>query len=502
MYEQSFVDAIKNAKASSLSQSMKPEPFALRKKLMELTSWLPESFPIASRMMVVRDGITEIPSCRCGNVLAVDKSGTRPFQKFCSDKCNRVFSRLSEYASKCLYDIEWVRKHRYELKMSYDAIAELLGTSHIAIKNAIERLELPLIRYNETTPEVKAILMNKELLIEMYATGDTWLTVSEKLGVDHSTLVVYINKHGIVSRDPNSYEREFRRVSLEELEVVDFIKSIYDGEIRQSVKKITGALLELDIYLPDAKIGFEYNGLEFHTYSPEKTTHGAARGETYHVGKTDYAKSQGVEVVHIFSDMWWHKKDIVKSLIRAKLGKLENKIYARQCQIIKADQSEKRGFLSDNHIMGNDRSSVNYSLIKDGGIVAMMTFGKSRFSKKHKWELIRFCVKQNTSVVGGFTRLLKAFRKDYAGGIVSYADYSLSNGNVYEKNGFSFVRKNKPTGWGYNEQKHLRINRMQLTKKKIENALGIQTNYTEKQLRKLLKIQTIFDCGTMTYELV
>ena len=58
-----------------------------------------------------------------------------------------------------------------------------------------------------------------------------------------------------------------------------------------------------------------------------------------------------------------------------------------------------------------------------------MTFGKCRFDRKHEWELVRFCSKLNTKVIGGAGRLLRRFEEDYKPvSPVSYADRQWSRG--------------------------------------------------------------------------
>ena len=57
----------------------------------------------------------------------------------------------------------------------------------------------------------------------------------------------------------------------------------------------------------------------------------------------------------------------------------------------------------------------------------LMTFGKYRFDRKHEWELVRFCSKLNTKVIGGAGRLLRRFEEDYKPvSPVSYADRQWS----------------------------------------------------------------------------
>ena len=64
-----------------------------------------------------------------------------------------------------------------------------------------------------------------------------------------------------------------------------------------------------------------------------------------------------------------------------------------------------------------------------------MVFGSSRHfvgNGKTKYELIRFCNKINTNVIGGASKLFKYFIKNYnPNEIISYADKRWSNGMLY-----------------------------------------------------------------------
>ena len=56
---------------------------------------------------------------------------------------------------------------------------------------------------------------------------------------------------------------------------------------------------------------------------------------------------------------------------------------------------------------------------------------------ENEYELLRFCNKLNTNVVGGAGKLLKFFIDKYKPSkIISYCDRRWSNGNLYEKNRF------------------------------------------------------------------
>jgi hypothetical protein len=125
-----------------------------------------------------------------------------------------------------------------------------------------------------------------------------------------------------------------------------------------------------------------------------------------------------------------------------------------------------------------------------------MTFGVSRYSKKYKWELIRFAIKKNYCVVGAFSKLLKHFRKNNEGSIISYADRTYSNGDVYINNGFTLIATNKP-GYHYvakNVEK--RLHRSNFVKSKI-SVFG--DTRTEQEIMFDMGYSKIYDCGTLSF---
>jgi len=75
-------------------------------------------------------------------------------------------------------------------------------------------------------------------------------------------------------------------------------------------------------------------------------------------------------------------------------------------------------------------------------LVAVATFAKPRFSNEAELELVRFCSKINTTVVGGLSKLLKPVKNS---SILTYACRDYSQGNAYEKVGFKFIRNTEPS---------------------------------------------------------
>lgn len=276
--------------------------------------------------------------------------------------------------------------------------------------------------------------------------------------------------------------------SNREIELFDFIKSNYIGDINININGIISK--ELDIYLPDIKLAFEFNGLYWHS--------DIYKDNLYHINKTKECLDKNIELVHIWEDDWDLKNDIVKSIILNKLNK-SNKIYARKCEVkIIYDINVVRDFLTKNHIQGYVPSRIKIGLYYNDELVSIMTFGSLRVSlgrdsKDGCYELIRFCNKLNTSVIGGASKLFNFFVKKYNPiYVISYSDISRYDGCMYENLSFRFDGYSNPNYyWIVNNVRRHRFN----FRKDVLVKNGYDNNKTEFEIMKENGYNRIFDCG-------
>jgi hypothetical protein len=282
-----------------------------------------------------------------------------------------------------------------------------------------------------------------------------------------------------------------KSISLAEKEIFEFVNSLGINVIENDTSVLNGK--ELDVYIPSHNLAIEYNGLYWHSE--------LFKDKKYHLSKTEICESKEIKLIHIFEDEWLHKQDIVKSRIKNILGLTENKIYARKCEIKEVDSKTSKLFLENNHIQGFSKSKVKLGLYYNGELVSLMTFGLGRLimgGKTDEWELIRFCNKLDTSVVGGASKLLKYFIKNYTPNkIISYADRRWSQGELYESLGFSFIHNSKPNYWYVNSD--IREYRFKYRKSRLID-LGFDFNKSEKEIMLELKKYRIYDCGNKKYE--
>ena len=133
--------------------------------------------------------------------------------------------------------------------------------------------------------------------------------------------------------------------------------------------------------------------------------------------------------------------------------------------------------------------------------MSVMTFGKSRFDKKYKWEIIRFASKSNFTIIGGASKLLKYFIKIYnPKSIVTYSDRRFGDGDVYEKIGFNFIKSTHPS---YYYVKGLNVySRFQFQKHKLRLKLNeYNDNLSEWENMIQNGYDRLWDCGHNKYEM-
>jgi len=288
---------------------------------------------------------------------------------------------------------------------------------------------------------------------------------------------------------------DYKGYSLIEDEIVYLLKQNVNN-ISLNRRDIIPNRLEIDIYLPDYNLAIEVNGVYWHSESMGKY-------KDYHLYKTEKCLEKGIELIHILDYEWLFKKHIISSILHNKLKLNTHKIAARKC-VIKPINDTKilKQFLNDNHIQGYTHSSINIGLYYNEELISVMTFGKNRFKKQsNEWEMIRFCNKIHTNVIGGANKLFNYFIKEYNTNnnpIVSFADRRFFNGGLYKILGFDFDKNTSPSYVYWKD--NIILNRMSCQKHKLFKLLDVfDSNKTEYENMKNNGWRRIWDCGNIKF---
>lgn len=279
-----------------------------------------------------------------------------------------------------------------------------------------------------------------------------------------------------------------------ETDIKDWILSIKpDLEIIMNKKfNINSKAYELDIFIPELKLGVEYHGLFWHS--------DVNKDVNYHKDKYTFFKQNNINIIQIFETEWRDKPDIVKSIISSRLGIFDAKIPARKCIVRELTDHEYKTFCMENHIQGYCVAKVRLGLIFNNEIVQIMSFSKPRYGLElYDWENIRTCTKKGTIVIGGFSKLLSNFRTNHKGTIVSYIDVRYFTGRSYMTGGFDFLHHTEPNFFYFkNTRDTVLESRMKFQKHKLKDLLD---NYNENDTAELNMLNNgylrIFDAGNL-----
>ena len=135
-------------------------------------------------------------------------------------------------------------------------------------------------------------------------------------------------------------------------------------------------------------------------------------------------------------------------------------------------------------------------------LISLMNFGELRKSlgqrsQQGSYELLRFCNKLNTTVIGGASKLFRYFINNYnPKEIISYADRSISNGSMYLKLGFNLSHISDPNY--YYVINKIRYHRFNFRKDKLVKD-GYESTLSESDIMAKLNIYKIYNSGNLKF---
>ena len=266
----------------------------------------------------------------CGKQLQFIKL-TKPFGKTCSKKCfgqnsltkeRRNETNLEKYGVKNPFESSIIKDQiRTNIIKNYGGFG--LGSS--IIKDKI--IDTNLYKYGVDNPwknekviqEIKQNRLNrieqfekdndcteKQKLIDLY--GASWLSIENTLDS-----IWLDNNHKFIKNYEiskiESLGPKFCRHALNdlEIEIFDYIRSIYYNTIRQNDRQILDGK-ELDLYFPELNLGIEIDGDYWHS--------DIFKENAFHYNKSNLCKSKGIRLIHIQEYMWKTNKAKYKNYLR------------------------------------------------------------------------------------------------------------------------------------------------------------------------------------------
>jgi hypothetical protein len=330
--------------------------------------------------------------------------------------------------------------------------------------------------------------------------------IASELGLTNSYVGKLLHKYA-----PTIEIRPGDWISAQEVEILNFLKKVYEGPIQQQVwltnlKKQDPEVrrFSLDLYLPELNLAIEHNGLYWHS---NLAPHIYPR---YHLDKTEACEFLGIRLIHIWEDDWRDKRPLMEAKLKYLLGvSTAERLHARKLSVTVPTNRQKKAFYNAYHIKGNGAGSVTYALVQDSLIVAMITFKLVTKRDKSQWDLNRFAVHSSYQIPGAFTKLLAHFiRTNQWTSIITYADRDWATGKVYEQAGFKRDLKNPTTppafcGVELRKGMNKRISRRAYTHPRLKQKLAEAYDSKKSQLQLMAQAQipVIYNCGNYKFVL-
>jgi hypothetical protein len=272
--------------------------------------------------------------------------------------------------------------------------------------------------------------------------------------------------------------------------IAEWIKSLGIEIIEEY--KIPNTQKFIDIYVPKFKIGIEYNGVFWHS---EKF-----RDIHYHINKKIEAHKNDINLINIWEDDFIINETLIKNRLLNLFNIHKIKIGARKCIVKTISNKESINFLNEHHIQGYIPSNIIYGLFYNNELVSLISFGRRNGLKYNEIELLRYVVKDNYMILGGFNKLFNKFLTEHNPyKVITYLDLDWANfrNNIYENNGFTFIKQTPPNYFYIVKGK--RESRQKYQKFKLIKQ-GYDKNKTEVEIMKERGILRIWNTGNLKYE--
>lgn len=388
---------------------------------------------------------------------------------------NKTKDQKQRLLSKLNIDKETLTDLYINQNKSLSELCEYFKVGHTALRRALRQ-------YNINKPEelrqklvLKTFIRNGKANI---VNGLNTKQLTEKYSLSTTLVNRFIKNH------PDSSDLELMKyMSKMKLDRLSSIELKLHNALQLPFynKKIPNACLK---YKPDFKLTnnlyLNVDGLYWHSDRIKEDNR-------YHFKMRKAYEDNGLRILQFREDELGVRLPIVLSMIGNQLGD-NKKIYARKCEIREVSQKEATNFLIKNHIMGNYRSR-HIGLYYNDSLVMIVSY---KFYNKNKClKLERMCSALNTSVVGGFSRLLKHIMGNISCANIHYwVDLRYGTGDFLLNHGFKVSHETLGWKWtDFTNTYNRRVCRANMDDRKL----------TEKEHANELGLVKIYDAGQRLY---
>ena len=247
---------------------------------------------------------------------------------------------------------------------------------------------------------------------------------------------------------------------------------------------------ELDIYVPEFNFAIEFNGSYWHS---DKFL-----DNWYHFDKWKACKQNGIKLLNVW-EHYFNKPEKKKIYFHKILHllQLDNRVYARKCEIKEITRDTYDDFIFENHIEGSVfpyRGMKYIGLFYNDKVLMVAGYGEfyNQSSKSFKWKLQRICTISGITVIGGVSRLSRYIKNDIGDFIFQV---TLDTGGSLIKNEISHSDVSLRYWWVKNDSV---LSRNQTQISILKRNDDWDNNDTEKSYMEKKGFVKIFDSGVVS----
>lgn len=361
--------------------------------------------------------------------------------------------------------------------------------------------------------QIKTLERFIEQSVAVWGAGAFDYSRVEYAGAKRPVVLRCIEHDNVFEQTPESHlmknsgcSRCARKKSRPQAAIADYIRSFGFEVVENVTRPNVLGRFEADIWVPALRLAVEHHGLYYHRVDTSAADGKQARMRDRHRAKWEAAQKNGVRLVQVFGDEWETQRSVVESRLRSVLG-VSRRRFARKLQLSEINTRDAKVFFQKYHLQGGGNASVAYGLFEGETLVAAASFCKARggamvASGEDGWEVLRYA--SDETVVGGFSRLFKAFVRDFAPKrVVSYCDLRYGVGRVYESAGFVLDGVTEPDYWWLTPDSKQRVPRYQTQKHKLKAHPVFGAHYaddrTEREICEAAGYTQVYGVGNQRW---
>lgn len=216
--------------------------------------------------------------------------------------------------------------------------------------------------------------------------------------------------------------------SIKEKELFEYISSIYENKIIQNDRTILSPN-EIDIYLPDIYLAFEFNGSYWHS--------DMFKNKDYHLNKTNKCISKGIRLIHIYEDDWNNKQDIIKAKIFNTINTLSKNV---EYNIRNVNFDDSKVFINNNSLgLELYYNDINIGAFENDELVSLLSIRKK---DDNTINILEYSTIKN---IDYFVELFNYFKNSYSFNEIFYiVNKDWNDEKLYNSIGFVYNKDIDP----------------------------------------------------------